>query len=682
MSNSKTPRAITADGLHTKEVLSVLMKELKKDGTERAVEKATRILQLSVDPTAGEPGEPSDGLLYGLIQSGKTSILTLTSAMAVDNGFDCILVLTTDNDPLYEQTKERVRAALGGLNVLGKSDWKDPKRFKTRVDNSPFAIVCSKNGNMVTSLLNAFKTANSKNLSILIVDDEADQASLDTNTAKKAKAGKGTVKVSTINNVITKFREYFPVNTYLQVTATPQALFLQRPNHRYRPSFTVLAEPGKDYVGGESFFGKDAKLVRIVDVNEIAALKATNQPAAKGKLPVGLKKALYTFFVGAASKLIKGEGDGYAFLLHVSMATKDHGYARSLLDDFIQDSVAALKKKSGTPYTSLLAELQGAYNDLKTSDPLLADFAGVLEKIAFYLNGTNIKVINGGSNDEVKLDSRFNLFVGGNKLGRGVTIKNLLVSYYGRNPKRAKADTVLQHARMYGYRKKDIGVTRLFLPQVLADRFQEIHEMESSLRNLLENVPDGAFEGLYMRGSWDATRSNVTDPNLIESFAQDSSINPRYPLRTSKSADDTEWLDKKLEDVKAANDPSSYTTITTAEALELLAHINVDQPSHPTLWDMRIIKSALEVLKDKKNMAGKPVYGDRVHLVVKRGRDLKTARSERAGIISGGEDKLAPKDAPTLFLYRMNKNGKELEVWWPQLRFPAGNYILAFSFDW
>lgn len=163
--------------------------------------------------------------------------------MAVDNGFHCIVVLTSDNDPLYDQTKERVRAALGGINVLGKSDWKDPKRFKTRVDNTPFAVVCSKNGSMLTSLLNAFKTAKAKDLAILIVDDEADQASLNTNT------GKPTVKVSTINGVITKFREYFPINTYLQVTATPQALFLQRPKHQYRPSFTVLAEPGKDYVG-------------------------------------------------------------------------------------------------------------------------------------------------------------------------------------------------------------------------------------------------------------------------------------------------------------------------------------------------------------------------------------------------------------------------------------------------
>jgi Z1 domain len=440
MSTNKTPRPISADGLHAKEVLSVLGKELKPDGTKKAIEKATRILELAVDPTAGIPSQPSDGLLYGLIQSGKTSILTLTSAMAVDNGFDCIVVLTSDNDPLYDQTKERVRAALGGINVLGKSDWKDPKRFKTRVDNTPFAVVCSKNGSMLTSLLNAFKTAKAKDLSILIVDDEADQASLNTNT------GKPTVKVSTINSVITKFREYFPINTYLQVTATPQALFLQRPKHQYRPSFTVLAEPGKDYVGGEAFFGKDAKLIRIVDVAESAALKATNQPNPKAKLPAGVRKALCAFFVGAASKIIQGSGDGYAFLLHVSMATKDHDYARQLLDDFIQESGAALKKESGGPFNSLLNELQAGYNDLKASDPSLPEFEAILERIVFYLNGSNIKVINGHSSDEVKLDSRFNLFIGGNKLGRGVTIKNLLVSYYGRNPKRAKADTVLQHA--------------------------------------------------------------------------------------------------------------------------------------------------------------------------------------------------------------------------------------------
>jgi hypothetical protein len=69
--------------------------------------------------------------------------------------------------------------------------------------------------------------------------------------------------------------------------------------------------------------------------------------------------------------------------------------------------------------------------------------------------------------------------------------------------------------------------------------------------------------------------------------------------------------------------------------------------------------------------------------VVKRNRELKAERQERQGIISGGEGRLAPTDAPTLFMYRANPNDDgETATWWPQLRFPEGNYVLAFSFDW
>jgi hypothetical protein len=174
----------------------------------------------------------------------------------------------------------------------------------------------------------------------------------------------------------------------------------------------------------------------------------------------------------------------------------------------------------------------------------------------------------------------------------------------------------------------------------------------------------------------------VTDPSIIESFSAGSSVNPRYPLRTAKSAVDTAWLDTALEGVKDTTDLSPYTTLKTAEALDLLEHVNVDQAPSPSLWDMRVIKAALEVLKNKMDINGKPVYGDKVNLVVKRGRDLRHPRSERAGIIGQQEGKLAPADAPTLFMYRTNKHDKELGAWWPQLRFPGGNYILAFSFDW
>jgi len=659
-------RALVTDGLHTQEVLTVLERDLGKPGTVVALHKASKIIELAVNPLAGPPAEPSDGLLYGLIQSGKTSILTVSAAMAADNGFDCILVLTTDNDPLYDQTLDRVKAALRCLTILGKKDWKDPVRFAKQLQNRPFGIVCSKNGSMLKSLLEAFKKAKSKKLSILIIDDEADQASLNTFTSKQ------TGKVSTINQAITDFRDYFPVNTYLQVTATPQSLFLQRPGHRYRPSFTVLTEPGAGYVGGDDFFGiGSANLLRDVDINEIALLKASNQPSPSGKLPTGLRKSLYTFFAAAAARVITRPTENFAFLCHVSMGTKDHEYTRLLLDSFKGETISAFKNKSSTKYLKMENGIKEAYDDLSKTDKSLAPFDDILAKIERYIPGSTIKLINAPSSDEIKLDSVFNIFVGGNKLGRGVTIKNLLVSYYGRNPKTPRADTVLQHARMYGYRHKDLGVTRLFLPPRLAAHFKSIHEMEKSLRELLKDRD--TFEGLFISGAWTATRNNVLDPNTIGYYVGGSSYNPRKPLRTAAATLTTAWINQELLKTK---DAPPYTTITVKRVQELLKKIEVDPKEGAQLWDLKAIDAALEVLTTRNQ-------SDKAYLVIKRGRDLKAVRTERHGIIQSSEAILAPTDAPTLFMYRANATPDgEAEVWWPQLRFPVGNYVLAFSFDW
>ena len=664
-------RVLITDGTHTQEVLNVLEKELGKRGMEVALRKASKIIELAVDPKAGPPAEPSDGLLYGLIQSGKTSILTVSAAMAADNGFDCILVLTTDNDPLYEQTLDRVKAALRCLTILGKKDWQDPVRFAKQLQSRPFGIVCSKNGSMLKSLLLAFQEAKAKSLSVLIIDDEADQASLNTFTAKL------NGKVSTINEAITHFRGYFPINTYLQVTATPQSLFLQRPGHRYRPSFTVLTEPGEGYVGGDDFFGESGKLLRYVDINETTQLKASNQPKPTGALPTGLKKALYAFFVGAAAKVIARPADNFAFLCHVSMGTKDHEYTRLLLDDFKGDTINAFKDKSSAKYAALEKGIKEAYQDLSNTESL-PPFADILSKIERYIPGANIKLINAISNDDIKLDSVFNVFVGGNKLGRGVTIKNLLVSYYGRNPKTPRADTVLQHARMYGYRQRDLGVIRLFLPPKLAAHFKSIHEMEKSLRELLQNRDN--FEGLYISGAWSPTRGNVLDPNTIGYYVEGGSYNPRKPLRTSAAIRTTQWLDEQLQHVK---DAPPYMTITWNRIMELIEKIELDPEEGGQLWDLKAIRSALHVLAARNKKKKDVKEPDKAYLVVKRNRGLEAVRTERHGIIQSSEAILAPTDAPTLFLYRANATPDgEAEVWWPQLRFPEGDYVLAFAFDW
>src|SRR6185436_19707611 len=116
----------------------------------------------------------------------------------------------------------------------------------------------------------------------------------------------------------------------------------------------------------------------------------------------------------------------------------------------------------------------------------------------FFSPGITVKLVNGETDEDVAVESPYNLFVGGNKLGRGVTIKNLLVSYYGRNPQRPQADTVLQHARMYGYRRKDIGLLRLFLPPELHTVFKAIHKMECGLRELISRSSAEDFRGVYL----------------------------------------------------------------------------------------------------------------------------------------------------------------------------------------
>ena len=654
---------IIRDGLHTKEVLNLLEQEIRsEDAIQAILDNATEIIKNSVDPQAGPPAEHSDGLLYGMIQSGKTSVITVAAAIAVDNGFDFVLILTSNIDVLYDQTLERISKALRGLKVLGKHDWHNLERFKRTISNKPFAIVSSKNVNILKDLFETFKKARASNLSALIIDDEADQASLNTYTFKD------TEEISRTNQMINNLRDLFKVNTYLQVTATPQALFLQERGHPYRPSFTILSNPGPGYVGGDLFFGHESeKFLKYVELDEVELLHATHQPTPTGVMPNGLKKALYTFFVGATSEIILHPNSGYSFLCHVSHTNVDHEYIYDLFDRFIMETKDCLQNN----IEKTIRDFTEAYDDLLTTQPGLPDLKIILEKIKFYLPSTRIKKINCQTDEEIKLESIYNLFIGGNKLGRGVTIKNLIVSYYGRNPRKPNSDTVLQHARMYGYREKNLGVTRLFLPAKMSDHFKLIHQMETALRELIKKDPKGQFELLYISAPLQATRRNVLNPNALGVYVAGGSINPSYPLRTDEINANRKWLDNKLE--KFGNDTDG-AVIDFDFLYSLIEKCDPDPNSDIELWNLNLIKSALDTLKTLR--IGK------AYLVVRRGRDLKTHRGEAQGIISGGEDELAPKDAPTLFMYRQNANDKgENEVWWPQLRFPDGNYVLSFSLN-
>ncbi|HET9402883.1 MAG TPA: Z1 domain-containing protein [Candidatus Acidoferrales bacterium] len=645
---------------HSDQVLSLLRNQISDpEEVQEISETAENVVKQWVDPRLRGKAE-INGLIYGLVQSGKTGVLTVTGAMGADEGYQTLIILTSDIEPLYEQTLGRAREAFPGIDVIGKKEFKDPVSFVQRIRSGPCAVVTTKNSGLLRSLIDNFRTYKGKGLACLIIDDEADQASLNT----KARKADGTR--SAINDRISELRALFDRTTYLQVTATPQALFLQTPGHDFRPKFTVLSNPGADYVGGEDFFGDTSTLVREFDINHITTLAPGGQPSPNLDIPNSLVQALDIFMIAATFKRLGEADQNCAFLCHVSTRTDDHKHIVDLLRKYKTDLANKLKENNKL----IEARLKRAYDDLAQTHPAIraTEFKKLTDAITFFSPGITVKLVNGETDEDVAVKSPYNLFVGGNKLGRGVTIKNLLVSYYGRNPRRPQADTVLQHARMYGYRRKDIGLLRLFLPRQLHIVFKAINKMELGLRDLIARKPDEEFRGIYIEGGLNATRKNILAPGSIGVYTGGGNYNPAQILRDKSTAPATERIDRKV----AACADKSYIELPIDDLRELIGLTQPDPDEAERVWDAVAIKESLtEYAKLTEQKTG--------YLYVDRARDLRESRRETRGILTGGEDSRVPNDKPTLFLLRTDAFGKNYAAWWPQVRWPKGQYGFAFA---
>jgi len=645
---------------HREQVLSLLQMQIGRDDEVDDIQQtAEEVAKQWVDPASGGT-EQTNGLIYGLIQSGKTGVLTVTGAIAADHGYRTLIVLTSDIDPLYEQTLGRIREAFPAMDVLGKGDIRDHGSFGTRLRGATCAIVTTKNARILGTLIESLKVARVRGLSALIIDDEADQASLNT------RANKVDGSRSTVNERIEELRGFFEKNTYLQVTATPQALFLQQPGHSFRPEFTVLSHPGSEYVGGEDFFGENSTLVREFPLAEINALTTGGQPAPRLQLPTSLLRALDTFMVGATFKRLSRSDQNCAFLCHVSTKTADHRFIELLLRQYKLDLSAGIRSGAAV----VTKRLQLAYDDLALTHAPLAKFPfnRILEAIDFFSAGIAVKLVNGQTDEDVAVLSPYNLFVGGNKLGRGVTIKNLLVSYYGRNPRQPQADTVLQHARMYGYRRNDIGLLRLFLPNELHTVFRAIYRMESGLRNLIGYAPGEEFRGVYLEGKLNPTRKNVLVPGAIGTYTGGAVYNPAQVLRDASTLDATARIDALVKDIE----DKQHSEVPIQIIRKLIELTMPDPSASEHIWNAAAIAgSVVEFSKLFKQDTG--------FVYVARDRGLQATRRETQGILDGGEAGTVPANKLTLFLLRIRPERQGSPAWWPQIRFPSGKYAFAFA---
>ncbi len=645
---------------HKDQVLKLLQKQIGNNAEVKDISNtADEVARKWVNPLSGGQ-EKTNGLIYGLIQSGKTGVLTVTGAIGADEGYQTIIILTSDNDPLYDQTLGRIQESFPGIDIIGKNEFKDMDAFIHRIKTGTCAIVTTKNLYRLKDLIENFKKDRVRGLRCLIIDDEADQASLNTRTSRADGTRSG------INNKISELRSFFEKNTYLQVTATPQALFLQTPEHDFRPNFTVLSHPGSDYVGGEDFFSDHSSLIREFDLGDIEELAPGSSPTPTSAIPRSLLRALDTFMVGATFKRAKDADQNCAFLCHVSTRKADHNHIVTLLRKYKTDLTDGVKGSKEL----VIKRLKLAYDDIASTHEGLrnSNFEELLNAIEFFSPGIMVKLVNSETDEDVAVKSPYNLFVGGNKLGRGVTIKNLLVSYYGRNPKKPQADTVLQHARMYGYRRKDIGLLRLFLPRELHVAFKAINKMEYGLRNLIAQNPSEEFRGVYLETCLTPTRKNVLLPGSIGVYSAGSIYNPAQVIRDQSVLESREKIDKKLNGV--AN--QKYMGFSIEDITQLVNLTMPDQKESERVWHPIAVAESLRQFANLHHQTEGYVYVDRE-------RGLKENRRETQGILDGGESARVPRDKITLFMLRTSNDRGKNAAWWPQIKFPSGCYAFAFS---
>jgi Z1 domain. len=368
---------------------------------------------------------------------------------------------------------------------------------------------------------------------------------------------------------------------------------------------------------------KAEELIRYVTDEEILALLSDTQI----KTPESLKKALYTFYVGATIKYLVDKDNQdlfpsdlvYCFLCHISQKKNDHSKAYEVIRNYVQYLGEGLNESASEEIRSFVEmDLRNAYNDLaETIKNAIPPFDDVWNELQGFITGTDIQILN--SNNEAlnqpRYDRRYNILIGGNKLARGVTIDNLLVTYYGRQTKRATMDTMLQHARMYGYRGRYLDVTRLFVTPTVEERFRLINESEQALRDVIEQYPNEEYRGIVIGKNIVPTRRNVLNANNIGVYAAGKSYFPRMPLfRRSEVESSTQVLNQKLDVIYPSNEREPIK-ITLDEMIELVGFTKSNS-SGSGLWNDNLIITSLRMLRND------PSYANTGYLVVRRNRDL------------------------------------------------------------
>lgn len=467
------------------------------------------------------------GMVVGHVQSGKTANYTGLVCRAADAGYKVIIVLAGVLSSLRNQTQERLDSDFAGFctrmrEFIGASRFGAEMRrpvclTSSRADftvggannvamgleaiNEPMLFVLKKNKSILENLHNWLSEHNRHNLrrfSMLLIDDEADHASINTNNDSS--------DPTSINKAIRNLLSLFDRSSFVGYTATPFANIFIDPESEdemlngevygdlFPRDFILSLDPPDNYVGPHRLFTDDADIdcIRTVDDNEDYLPVKHRIDFKPETLPDSLVKAINCFVLARAIRLLRGqEGKHHSMMINVSRFRS----VQNLLKGIVSEHVRMMRQALGN-YGALDAEhalrngvIQGLHltweeEKYAATGYTWKEIQGVLKKS---VDPIEVISVNSGSQDILDYspqqypNGRSVIAVGGMGLSRGLTLEGLMVSYFLRNS--IMYDTLMQMGRWFGYRDGYADVCRIFMTDAAAGWYAHIAESTEELRN-------------------------------------------------------------------------------------------------------------------------------------------------------------------------------------------------------
>ena len=509
-----------------------------------------RILDKLFNPQRDDVIINKKGLVVGQVQSGKTANYTGLICKAADAGFNLIIILAGIHNNLRSQTQTRIDEGFLGFdtqntraydmnrtirigvglipgfdNAIANSYTTSTERgdFTKQAANTagfnfnnpqPIILVIKKNVSVLKRLYSWLKSQSTHdiiaNKSLLLIDDEADNASI--NTSRDGD------DPTAINKNICKIIKLFNRSAYVGYTATPFAnIFIPLDKDDLFPKDFIINLPASDnYIGPEKVFGTSANpdgnedLLPIVfpvtdsDTFVPAGHKRDDPKPTIDDIPESLKTAIKCFIITCAIRIARGQENKHnSMLIHVSRFQAWQNHLKIIIDRLfkyykseIEANDPAIMEEfrqifeEDTPtyrsYCSITREIMNSPILSRVDNRMRLHTWNEIKPLLYRaVQKIEVKSINGTSGDSLTYyENEKNgisvIAIGGDKLSRGLTLEGLSVSYFLRASK--MYDTLMQMGRWFGYRPGYVDLCRLFTSNELNEWYRHITLASDELR--------------------------------------------------------------------------------------------------------------------------------------------------------------------------------------------------------